>query len=252
MRRLATAFAVLAFQCVFLGSDTQRPAATAIASARMSGLPPLTLWSWQRAEDLRAINRKSTAIAYLDQTVKVGASVEAVPRTQAFAFPAGSTLIPVVRIEVQPGADLGSRAQRKVAELITRSASRPGSAALQIDFDATRSQRNFYREILFSVRHRIPQNMPLSITALVSWCSYDDWIGGLPVDEAVPMLFRMGPDARRIGAAELRIVEPLCSGSVGVSTHEPWPEEMSQKRTYVFADRGWNEDFHVLGDGGLQ
>lgn len=248
MRRVATTLAVLAFQWIFLGADTPRPAATVIASARMGGLPLLTLWSWQRAEDLRDIDRKSTAIAYLDQTVRVGSSVEAVPRTQAFAFPAGSTLVPVVRIEVQAGAELGSRAQEKVAEIIAQSASRPGSAALQIDFDATRSQRDFYRGILLLVRHRIPQNMPLSMTALVSWCSYDDWIGGLPVDEAVPMFFRMGPDARRIGAAELRIVEPLCSGSVGVSTHEVWPEEMNGKRAYVFADHGWNEDFPLLAD----
>ncbi len=30
------------------------------------------------------------------------------------------------------------------------------------------------------------------MTALASWCAGDDWLRDLPVDEAVPMLFRMG------------------------------------------------------------
>jgi hypothetical protein len=35
---------------------------------------------------------------------------------------------------------------------------------------------------------------PCLFTALASWCEADGWISGLPVAEAVPMLFRMGPD----------------------------------------------------------
>ncbi len=96
----------------------------------------------------------------------------------------------------------------------------------------------------------MPASLPLSITALASWCSYDDWIATLPVDEAVPMLFRMEPDRRRArpDRPELRIREPLCTGSVGISTHEPWPEEMADKRIYIFADRGWRNDLSLLSD----
>ena len=32
------------------------------------------------------------------------------------------------------------------------------------------------------------------MTALASWCLSDRWISDLPVDEAVPMLFQMGPE----------------------------------------------------------
>ncbi len=246
MHRVATTVAILAFQWLTLGSDTPRPTPSIVVPSLMSSLPALTLWSWQRAEDLRALNPKTTAIAYLDQTVRVSASVEAVPRRQVFAYPAGSTLVPVVRIEVQPGANLGAQAQEEVVDLIVMSASSPDSAAVQIDFDATRSQRDFYRGILSSVRRRVPQNLPLSMTALVSWCSYDDWISGLPVDEAVPMFFRMGPDRGRAGTAELRIVEPLCGSSAGVSTRETWPEDLDGKRVYIFPDRGWKQDFSLL------
>ena len=51
-------------------------------------------------------------------------------------------------------------------------------------------------QLLAEVRRRVPVSMPLSITALTSWCESDGWIAGLPVVEAVPMLFRMGPGER--------------------------------------------------------
>jgi hypothetical protein len=96
----------------------------------------------------------------------------------------------------------------------------------------------------------MPEAIPLSMTALASWCSYDDWIGRLPVDEAVPMLFRMEPDRRHApqDLPQFKIREPLCMGSVGVSTREAWPEDMAGKRVYVFADRGWREDLSTLAE----
>jgi hypothetical protein len=99
----------------------------------------------------------------------------------------------------------------------------------------------------------MPVEMPLSMTALASWCSYDGgWMEGLPVDEAVPMLFRMEPDRRRVEAmngasgvedvSDFAIREPLCQGSVGISTTEAWPRTMVGLRVYVFPDRGWERD----------
>ncbi len=43
-------------------------------------------------------------------------------------------------------------------------------------------------------------------------------------------------------SGDFALREPLCMGSVGISTHEPWPPGMQQRRVYVFADRGWNRD----------
>jgi len=170
------------------------------------------------------------------------------------SYPASVVRIAVVRIEVEPGADLksdgGLAMARETASLILDSVARPGIAALQIDFDATRSQRAFYTTLLNNLRARMPAALPLSITALASWCSSDDWIGGLPVDEAVPMFFRMEPDRRRAPAdrPEFQIREPLCSASVGVSTHERWPSDVAGKRIYIFADRGWRQDMALLAD----
>ena len=87
----------------------------------------------------------------------------------------------------------------------------------------------------------MPADLPLSITALASWCSWDSWIRGLPVDEAVPMMFRMEPDHRRAPAAteDFQIREPLCRTSTGISTDERWPSNLAGKRIYVFPDHGW-------------
>jgi hypothetical protein len=91
--------------------------------------------------------------------------------------------------------------------------------------------------------------MPLSITALVSWCSYDnEWVRTLPIDEAVPMFFRMEPDRRsaafrgQLGSPELVVREPLCSHSAGISTRERWPTQLAGKRIYLFPDGGWQRD----------
>jgi hypothetical protein len=156
----------------------------------------------------------------------------------------------VVRIEALPATKLDLGQERETVALLLHSAERPGIGALQVDFDATRSQRAFYADVLTDLRSQMPAALPLSMTALASWCSGDDWIADLPVDEAVPMLFRMEPDRRRApaDAPGFRIRERLCMGSVGISTHEAWPDEMAGKRIYVFADRGWRQDFSLLKD----
>ena len=111
----------------------------------------------------------------------------------------------------------------------------PGVRALQVDFDATLSQRPFYRALLSKLRQRIAPTMPLSMTALTSWCQSDSWISGLPVVEAVPMLFRMGP-----GQHPARTFSPsLCRSSAGVSLDEPLREPPSAARLYIFNPRPW-------------
>jgi hypothetical protein len=141
-------------------------------------------------------------------------------------------------------AILNSENRNEAIQSILVSAREPGIAALQIDFDATRSQRNFYRDLLVDLRRQMPAGLPLSITALASWCSWDGWMRGLPVDEAVPMMFRMEPDHRRAppNVDDFHIREPRCQASAGVSTDEPWPSDLAGKRIYVFPDHGWRND----------
>lgn len=213
---------------------------------RMHALPGRTLWVWERSEDLRSIDPRTTAIATLDRTIVLDRKLTVIPRRQFYAYPDGTKRIAVVRIEA-PGP-ASSDLEPATADAILDLAFAPGIAALQVDFDARHSQRRFYRALLRDLRRRMPPNLPLSMTALVSWCSNDDWIATLPVDEAVPMFFRMEPGRRFAppNAPELRIREPLCSASVGISTHEPAPAFRGDRRIYIFPDRGWHADLSLL------
>lgn len=211
----------------------------------MSSLPVSTLWVWERPEDLRQVDPHTTAIATLDATVELGRSATVIPRHQPFIYPAGITRIAVIRIEA-PGS-IAPGLESAAADLIL-SAADPGAAALQIDFDARRSQHAFYANLLRELRRRMPAAQPLSITALESWCSSDDWIGSLPIDEAVPMFFRMEPDRRDAppDLPQFQIREPLCMSSLGISTREPYPVSRAGKRVYIFPDRGWRQDLPLI------
>lgn len=211
---------------------------------RFACFPRVTLWAWERREDLHALDTHRFAVAYLDRTITVGLTAQSQPRRNLLVIPSTATHIPVVRIEAPDTSVLNDETRKETIEAILESARQPGIAALQIDFDATRSQRPFYRDLLVDLRQRMPATLPLSITALASWCSHDDWIQSLPVDEAVPMMFRMEPDHRRAspGIDDFQIREPLCRSSVGISTTESWPSDLDGKRVYIFADNGWRAD----------
>jgi hypothetical protein len=218
------------------------PADQADSPTSFSRFPRLTLWAWQRPELLEFLDPRQVGVAYLDQTLYVREDVRAEPRLQPLRVPVGTRVIAVVRIEMPAGYSSGSEETKaRIVAALLRSAHRGGVSALQVDFDAVKSQRTFYRDVLVQLRRQMPPWMPLSITALASWCAYDDWMAGLPIDEAVPMLFRMGRERGlfdRRGPARV-IREPLCSGSLGLATDEPWPAETKGKRLYVFHTRSW-------------
>lgn len=221
------------------------PANRAAGPGSLRSLPRLTLWAWQMPEHLEFLDPEQSAVAYLDRTIYVGEWMIDEPRVQPMVVPPGTQVTAVVRIEMATRITSVSEDVKALAvKAILRSARRPGITALQIDFDAVKSQREFYREILLQIHAGMPQSMPLSITALASWCAFDDWIADLPIDEAVPMMFRMGQEGKWFGwqGAANAIREPLCRGSLGVSTDELWPNEIEGKRLYVFAPRPWTPE----------
>ena len=85
--------------------------------------------------------------------------------------------------------------------------------------------------------------MPISITALASWCLGDRWLEDLPIDEAVPMLFRMGTDEEPVRAALARgdFHDPRCRFSYGLATDEPLPALRPGRRLYLFHPNAWTE-----------
>jgi Protein of unknown function (DUF3142) len=209
--------------------------------------PALILWAWERPEDLTFIDPQKTSVAYLAKTVFLrGQRVLAKPRFQPLSIPAGTAVIPVARIESDnenPPALSGEQAKEAAME-ISQLASLPNVSTIQVDFDATTTEREFYRAILIELRKQMPLTTKLSITALASWCSGDNWLDDLPIDEAVPMLFRMGIDRNAILSrlAGAGFQSTRCESSAGISTDEHINNLPPVPRLYVFNSEGWNRD----------
>jgi hypothetical protein len=223
------------------------PSPGATRSDRMGRVPHFVLWAWERREDLSFIDPRETAVAYLDRTLELSRDTVAIrPRFEPLTVPPRTVLIPVARIEIDRRSRPSlSVTQRSEASRIIAAMAASSPAAIQIDFDATLSQRAFYRDLLADVRRQLPASTALSITALASWCMDDGWVARLPVDEIVPMLYRMGPDGQEIisylrGRGEC--VPALARFSVGLSTDEHLAGLAAGKRAYLFSPHAWTLD----------
>jgi hypothetical protein len=214
--------------------------------SKLSSLPPVILWAWERPEKLDFIDQNKVGVAFLAKTLYLrGEQVVARPRLQSLIIQNGTAVIAVARIESDRSErPTLSRMQIEAAATeISTLVHLPQVVAVQIDFDATTSERIFYSALLSRVRNILPPSVGLSITALASWCKGDKWLGNLPVDEAVPMLFRMGTDRAQIisslAAGEEFRASP-CQQSEGVSTDEPLPHLPARQRVYVFNPKPWS------------
>ena len=208
--------------------------------------PAVVLWAWERPEDLSFINPQKTAVAYLAKTIFLrGDRVVGKPRLQPLSLPIGTTVIPVARIESDDKdlATLTDEQAKQVAAEISQLALLPNVSMIQVDFDATTSQREFYRQVLIKLRNTLPPATKLSITALASWCQGDNWLADLPIDEAVPMLFRMGIDRNAILSrlAGEGFQATRCESSAGISLDEHINNLRPVSRLYVFNPSGWDK-----------
>src|SRR5262249_52427048 len=165
---------------------------------RMASLPRTMLWAWEHPQDLRAIDPRTTGVAYLALTLRLdGERLPRVPRQQPLRLAAGTRVVAVARIEgAAPSLAAIDGVTRELRALL-----RPGILAIQLDYDAPRSARPFYRMLVTRARQALPDSIGLSMTALASWCVEDPWLRDLPVDEIVPMPFPMGCDARVVRQA---------------------------------------------------
>jgi len=207
------------------------------------GLPRLILWAWERPTDLRSLD-DGIGVAFLSQTLIVRhGSVEVLPRRNPLRVAADTPLVAVTRIESGDAgaAALSPATTSAMAAAIAGTASLPRVRGVQIDFDAAGSERAFYRALVLAVRQAIGPDLPLSITALASWCAQDRWMAGLPVDEAVPMLFRLGPlnDPYAGIARSPSAAAAECRGALGTSLDEPLRIRAAGRRVYVFNASPW-------------
>jgi len=256
--RICVAAGLLMLLAAAVRSDIVAPYSAAAARARrIERLPPVMLWAWERREDLSFIDPDTIGVAFLAGTVFLyGDSITVRPRFQPLLVPPGTRLVAVIRIQASHTrpARLSAAQRVRTAHAIEHLV-REGIAALQIDFDATRSERGFYRDLLCDLRRDLPRSLPLSVTAIASWCIYDDWLTTVPIDEAVPMLFRMGADSGRVreylaGGGGFRAA--VARRSLGLAVDEPLGKLPSHRRVYVFSPHAWTRAQEAAALKGLE
>ena len=205
--------------------------------------PRLYLWIWQRSENLAFADPAENSVALWVATFHFGADGSGVQiRRNPTILPGDIEVIAVFRLEIDPGHEESSL--DLLAIEIPSFAEPLGVDEVQIDFDALVSQRDFYRRLIEALRERMPGKR-VSITALASWCFGDPWIEGLPIDAAVPMYYRMGPDGERIRehlSSGRQIPATICRDNAGYSLDEPGMGPVAAKRVFVFSPEGWNEE----------
>lgn len=254
----ALASAVLAVAATFAhamyrqaAKDAGQPVSRVAVTASLAGG---VAWVWPQSNGPLAAPGTSApyreAAVLLDALVLRAHGVERGGRTAPLQLAGGTRVVPVLHIESAADApDTFTPTQREAilsaVRRHTEFAARAG--LLQIDFEAPARQRTAYRDLIASVRRQLPAGVRLSVTALAHWCTQGDWLDTLPVDEVVPMLYRLGPRADHWRSAFMQPDNPAlarhCRGpALGFATNDPPPAALLARATrpYWFDESAWS------------
>ncbi|MET1112627.1 MAG: hypothetical protein ABWX67_13990, partial [Allosphingosinicella sp.] len=214
------------------------------ASCRQAAPPPpstLILWAWERPEDLRFAGATAEIAVQTGFVELAGDGIEARGRR----FPLRSAAAPstaLVHVQIDHERPLewtGLLRARASAAVLHYAAAFP-ARRVQIDFEVRASERQVLLDLLGDVRRGLPRGTLLSMTALASWCDGEGWLSRAPVDEIVPMLFRMthgGEALRKRLAAGGDFRNPRCRAALGVASDSPIARAPPGRRVYLFSPR---------------
>lgn len=212
--------------------------------------PKIFLWVWERPENLLFIDYKIGIAFYAGTITFYNSEVIFKPRLQPLAMSPKLSVMPVIRIvNEEKDNQLNNNQLSKAVELIVKICSQDKVSGCQIDFDVKSSEIDFYKNLILKTRNSLSKSIPLSITTLVSWCYTGSWLDNLPVDEAVPMFFRLGTDEyliRQDLVGESFMKARNCQQAIGISVDEPLPQAkyLKNRRIYIFNPHSWTpEDF---------
>ena len=242
----ATAFAAHAWQ-----AGQARVAATpAQVDAALDARGVAWVWPASNGPTAGRAPGYREAAVLLETLVIRADGVERMPRMQPLALPSGVKLLPVLHVEAAadaPDALSDAQAQAIVAAFVRHADDAAnGAGMLQLDFEAPHRERRSYQALVARLKAALPPRVRLSVTALAHWCIESDWLDRLPVDEVVPMLYRLGPQAARWrehwlgdGAGLAR----RCRGpALGFATDDPPPASLLARtpRPYWFDESAWS------------
>lgn len=248
--------ASLMLQLTLAAENLRKVEVEASKTAKPAALPNRVLWAWKRSEDLSTISPREFGVAYLACHIFIlGKTIKWQSRNQPLKVPSNTMVVPTIRIDVDRGEKpaLSDQQIEKIVHQIEICSRAPHTAQVQIDFDALKSERPFYNALLQRLRKALPNSIPISITALASWCLFDNWIKDLPIDESVPMMFSLGGERDKV----LRyfrqgrdFLDLRARQSLGLSLEDTPVNELMipivQKRkipvrVYVFTRTAWTE-----------
>jgi len=216
--------------------------------------PAPVLWAWERPEDLRFAG-PDVAVAVLVGSITLsGDRILAEHRRQPVEILPGQRLIAVIHVEIdhRQALDWSPDERARAAAAALAYAGTAKAAEVQLDFEVRESERPILLDLAGDLRAGLPPGQRLSMTALASWCDTEHWLAAAPVDEIVPMLFRMGPGGeglkRRLAeGGDFR--EKRCRTAIGIATDTPPSGLPPGRRLYVFNPHRWNAaDFATLID----
>ena len=207
----------------------------------------IVVWAWERNENLTFLDSDIVVAYYAGSVIIEHGRMTIAKRVQPLKLSANTDVIPVVRIDnFDTPKDLTQERMKQVEKFVLTLCSQDYVVGCQIDFDAKSSERPWYSSLITLVRSKLPDNIPLSITALVSWCDTYSWLNDTKIDFTVPMFYRLGPDEQTIMGGytgKTFMGSPKCSSAIGVTTDEPIPKRkyIGNRDIYIFNPNSWTE-----------
>ena len=215
------------------------------ASCRPGPSAPSTLilWAWERPEDLRFAGASAEVAVQTGFVELSGDGLQA--RGRRFPLrtdsPPSTALVHVQIDHERPLVWTPLLRSRTSAAILHYAAAIP-ARRVQLDFEVRASERAVLLDVLADVRRGLPAGSLLSMTALASWCDSEGWLERAPVDEIVPMLFRMTAGGEALGkrlAAGGDFRNPRCRAALGLATDSPIARAPPGRRVYMFNPRSW-------------
>lgn len=212
------------------------------------------LWAWQAPQDLRGLDATKIGVAaYIGTVTITGTTVTVQANQTRMIIPHNIYRMAVIHISVSPFMKpaLDQTVINKISNAILLLYRNTNMPALQLDFSAKNSQRDFYAQVIRKVHQQINPQTYFSITALASWCVGDRWIGQqhLPIDLVVPMYFSLAQTPQQklqfIQAFPTRIqaLAPECRNAIGIAIFESWQIPLhAQVPIFVFTRGSWTPE----------
>jgi hypothetical protein len=203
----------------------------------------LILWAWERPEDLSFAGAAAEIALQTGFVELAGNGIEARGRRFPLRSAAApSTALVHVQIDHRRPLEWTPLLRARTSAAILYYAGAIPARRVQLDFEVRASERAVLLDLLADVRKGLPKGILLSMTALASWCDTEGWLERAPVDEIVPMLFRMtagGEALRKRLAAGGDFRNPRCRAALGVATDSPIARAPPGRRVYLFSPRSW-------------